>query len=81
MREATMKNYTKGLLSRLGGKEEKFLNNFAPFIHENNLIQIVEVLNEAHYHISRNAYAKILFTDVSMKFANLLRVKKRTFVS
>lgn len=81
MREATMKNYTKGLLSRLGGKEEKFLANFSPFIHENNLIQIVEVLNEAHYHISRNAYAKILFTDVSMKFANLLRVKKRTFAS
>ena len=81
MREGMIRNYAGGSLQRFDGPEGNFLKKFAPFVHENNIFGIMEILNDAHFHVSRNAYAKILFMDMSMKFANLLRVKKRTFVS
>lgn len=81
MREGMIRNYVGNTLQRFDGPEGNFLKKFAPFVHENNVFGIIEILSDAHYHISRNAYAKILFMDMSMKFANLLRVKKRTFVS
>jgi DNA polymerase-3 subunit delta' len=81
MREGIILNYTNGELRRMLGVEQAFMQNFAPFVHSENIVEITEVLNDAHYHISRNAYPKIVFMDMSMKFANLLRVKKRTFVS
>lgn len=80
MREGLIRNYASSELNRFDGELSSFMKNFAPFVHENNIFGIVELLNEAHFHISRNAYPKILFMDMSMKFANLLRVKKRTFV-
>lgn len=81
MREGLIRNYVGQELQRFEGAEGNFMLKFAPFVHENNVFGIMELLNEAHHNISRNAYAKILFMDMSMKFANLLRVKKRTFVS
>lgn len=80
MREGMIRNYAGNSLQRFDGAEGNFMIKFAPFVHENNVFGIIEILNDAHYHVSRNAYAKILFMDMSMKFANLLRVKKRTFV-
>ena len=81
MREGVVRNYAERAgLQRFEGKEGNFMIKFAPFVHENNVFAIMELLNEAHQQVSRNAYAKILFMDMSMKFANLLRVKKRTFV-
>lgn len=81
MREGLLRNYVGQDLQRFQGAEGGFLLKFAPFVHENNVFGIMELLNEAHYDVGRNAYAKILFMDMSMRFANLLRVKKRTFVS
>jgi DNA polymerase-3 subunit delta' len=81
MREGILRNYAGKSLQRFYGEEDQFMLKFAPFVHENNIVAISELLNEAHYHISRNAYPKIVFMDMSMKFANLLRVKKRTFVN
>lgn len=81
MREGILINYAGDQLRRMIGEEQAFMQNFAPFVHSENIVEISELLNTAHYHISRNAYSKIVFMDMSMKFANLLRVKKRTFVS
>lgn len=81
MREGMLMHYTQNKLQKFYGEEEGFMKNFAPFVHSENILDLMEMLNEAHYHISRNAYAKIVFMDMSMKFANLLRIKKRTFVS
>lgn len=81
IREGLIRNYTGENLLRFDGAEGQFIVKFAPFVHENNVFGVMDILTEAHQHVSRNAYAKILFMDMSMKFANLLRVKKRTFVS
>ena len=70
-----MLNYAGKRLNTSLGAEAQFVKNFAPFVHANNVFAMSEILNDAHQHISRNAYGKILFMDLSMKFANLLHVK------
>jgi len=76
MREGLMRNYVGTHLQRFDGEINSFMKNFAPFVHHSNVVAIMELLNLAHRDIGRNAYAKITFMDMSMKFANLLRVKK-----
>ena len=51
------------------------INKFAPFIHENNIIEITEELERAIYHIERNGNAKIIFTDLSIRLTRLLHKK------
>ncbi|MFK5972890.1 MAG: DNA polymerase III subunit [Flavobacteriaceae bacterium] len=51
------------------------LEKFAPFIHENNILKIVEELEEAIYHIERNGNSKIILTDLSIKLTRLLHKK------
>ena len=81
IREGMIKNYGDDRLSKFMEQKDSFIQKFSPFIHENNLLPIISLLEEAHYHISRNMYSKIIFMDISLKFSNLLRVKKRTFVN
>lgn len=75
MREALVLNYTNNQLSSFGSIEKEFIGKFQPFVHQNNVIEMSGILNDAFRDISRNAYAKIVFMDLSMKFANLLHTK------
>jgi len=54
------------------GEEFDFTKSFAPFINSANQIEIYKLLNDAIYHIERNAHAGILFTDLSLKLVRLL---------
>lgn len=51
------------------------LEKFAPFIHENNVQNIVTELEDGIYHIERNGNSKIIFTDLSIKLTRLLHKK------
>jgi DNA polymerase-3 subunit delta' len=66
-RQSLLKNYGTTQLSRTSKEEEDFLKNFAKFITGNNITGFVETFNDAHYHIDRNAHAKILFTELTFK--------------
>ena len=74
-RESLIKNYGDDEMERVADNEAKFLSNFAPYIHGANCIEIIELFNDASYHIERNANPKILFLDVSLKLTKLLRVE------
>jgi len=74
-RESLMKNYGDVTMERIADNEAPFLSKFAPYIHGANCIEIIELFNEASYHIERNANPKILFLDVSLKLTKLLRVE------
>ena len=70
-----MRNYGDTSLERAGETTSQFLIKFAPYIHGNNCMEIIELFNDAIYHIERNANPKILFLDVSLKLTKLLRIK------
>lgn len=78
-RESLIQNYGDPSLNRVSANENKFLVKFAPFIHGANCIDIIELFNDAIYHIERNANPKVLFLDVSLKLTKLLRVKLPEF--
>ena len=75
VRESLIRNFASIDLQRLKGEEQDFTKKFSPFINENNAIELIEALEKAHYDIGRNASAKILFTDLSLKLVLLLRIK------
>jgi len=74
-RESLIKNYGDNSLNRVSESENQFLAKFAPYIHGANCIDIIELFNQAIYHVERNANPKVLFLDVSLKITKLIRVK------
>ena len=76
IRESLVLNYGNASLVKLGASEQEFVQKFSPFIHSSNTEQFIEELNKAHYHMERNANAKILFMDLAFKFNELLNLPK-----
>ena len=75
-RQALLLNYNATDLVYLETKTEKFkLENFAPFVHNNNILEISDELQDAVYHIERNGNSKIILTDLSIKLTRLLHKK------
>ena len=76
-RQALLLNYNADSLVFLEPKTVGFkLENFAPFVHSNNILDINKELNEAIYHIERNGNAKIILLDLSIKLTRLLHIKE-----
>jgi DNA polymerase-3 subunit delta' len=82
MRDALLKNYGVAAMMKMNVGGQNFtMEKFAPFIHAENCMEIMEELNMAQLHIERNANPKILFLDTSFKIARLLHKKlKQTAV-
>ena len=75
-RQAMLMNYKADALVYLEPKSEGFkLENFAPFVHGNNILEISDELQAAIYHIERNGNSKIILTDLSIKLTRLLHKK------
>lgn len=76
-RQALLLNYKSPDLVFLETQTPKFnLQNFAPFIHSENILAIEKELNDAMYHIERNGNAKIILLDLSMKLTRFLHKKE-----
>ena len=75
-RQAMLLNYNANELVYFEAKTENFkLEKFAPFVHDNNILEISEELQNAIYHIERNGNSKIILTDLSIKLTRLLHKK------
>jgi len=53
-------------------EEENFSHKFSAFIHAGNIEAITREFNEAIRHIEANAYARIVFLDLSLKLSELI---------
>lgn len=75
-RQSLLMNYKAKSLVYLEPSAEKFkLENFASYVHGNNIKEITEALETAIYHIERNGNAKIILTDLSIKLTRFLHKK------
>lgn len=61
------------LIAFLPPAEMDFVQKFSKVITEANAGQLAEELNQAHYHIERNANPKMVFVDSSIQIASYLR--------
>jgi DNA polymerase III subunit delta' len=66
-------NQLKNRLVFLAGDEAAFSNNFHPYINQNNIYSLTEEFNIAYSHIEANGNAKIIFLDLALKVARLIR--------
>ena len=75
VRESLIQNFGHHYIKKVRQEEAVFTEKFAPFIHQNNAVEIIEELERAYQHIARNGSAKIIFMDLTLKMIVLLRVK------
>lgn len=61
------------LIAFLPPAELDFVQKFSKVITGNNAGELAEELNQAHYHIERNANPKMVFVDSSIQIAGFLR--------
>ena len=74
-RQCIIGHYAGSELVVLTDEQNAFLSKFSPFINSKNIVGLTTAFNEGHYHIERNANAKILFLDLSIKTFSLLQKK------
>ena len=79
IRECLIYNYSSNSLSKTTTVEKEFLKNFSQFINEENSVLIFELFESSIQNIARNASSKIILFNLSLKLANLLKLKS-TFV-
>lgn len=75
IREALVYHVSGGELVRLPQEEMEFIERFSPFVHEQNMAQLSHLMEQAAYHIERNASAKLVFTDTSFQLSTALSKK------
>ena len=61
--------------SEVGFENGFSLEKFAPFVHENNIVEIQDEVQSAYDNIERNGNSKIIFLDTSIKLTRLLHIK------
>jgi DNA polymerase-3 subunit delta' len=66
-------NYLRKIPMGIEGEELKFINDFSPFIKPDNLVEFNTLLNEAIFHIERNAHPATLFLDLSLQIVRLFK--------
>jgi len=73
IRESFIANFHQPQMSYMTPEETAFTNRFAPFVNENNAVQMCEELSEAQVHIEQNVNAKMVFFDLALKMIMLLK--------
>ncbi len=73
LRENYIYNFHIPEINYLNSQEEQFSTRFAPFIHERNIIPLMNELSKAESDISQNANGKIVFFDLAIKMIMLLK--------
>ena len=61
------------LVPHLSAQEQPFVQGFSRFVTPHNADPLTRELNEAHYHIERNASPRMVFVDASLRVAELLK--------
>jgi len=73
VRECLVMHFNEPELEYVSEEEKKFTSDFAPFINGGNVVHITGELTKAARDVERNANGRILFLDLALKIAALLR--------
>ena len=76
-----LQNHENGSKIKKAGDELDFSHKFSPFINDTNRQEIYTALNQAIYHIERNAHAGILFSDLSFTIVDLIAKGRKSLAS
>lgn len=74
-RESLVWQYAGEEIVRLDGENLTFVQGFAKVINPNNVGYLSDYLSDALAHLERNASAKIVFLDTSLKISNVIKIQ------
>ncbi|PSR56775.1 DNA polymerase III subunit delta [Adhaeribacter arboris] len=75
LRKVLLYGIDPGLISFIPPAEGDFIQRFSKIVREVNAPLLTEELNQAHYHIERNANPKMVFIDSSIQIARYLKLQ------
>jgi len=58
----------------LPAAEQQFITGFSRFVTLRNADPLTREINDAHYHIERNANPRMTFVDTSLRVAGYLKM-------
>ena len=73
IRENFICNFHNPDLNYMTEQERQFSVKFAPFVNENNIIGLMDVLSDAQRDIEQNVNSKMVFFDMSLKTIMLMK--------
>lgn len=73
IRENFICNFHNPDLNYMTEQERQFSVRFAPYVNENNIIGLMEVLSDAQRDIEQNVNSKMVFFDLSLKTIMLMK--------
>lgn len=73
IRQNLILNYTGSEIVRMNQIERDFSNKFSPYINDLNAEDLMSEIDVAYKDISRNAYSKLVLTDLSVRIHYLLK--------
>ena len=76
VRESFMYNFHNPALCYMTLDEENFAKRFAPFINENNVVEMMEMFEHALRDVAQNANGKMVFFDVALQTIILITRKR-----
>ena len=68
-----MLNYSLTNLVHYKSENGFDINKLGPFINSENIDDLIALFEKSHYHITRNANAKMIFTELSLQLTRLLK--------
>jgi DNA polymerase III subunit delta' len=73
LRETFVYHYAGNKLVRLPEEDLKFVEGFSKVLDNEKIEAVMKQMNDAYYHIERNANSKITFLDISLYISRLLK--------
>ncbi|WP_375415869.1 ATP-binding protein [uncultured Hymenobacter sp.] len=74
LRKVLLYGLDPALVPHLPAAEQDFIHRFSRFITLRNADQLTQELNDAHYHVERNANPRMVFVDTSLRVGGLLKI-------
>ena len=72
LRDAFLTNYHSISLVHYQSDIDFDIKKLAPFVHTTNVVSLIELFEEHHYYIQRNANAKMLFAEMALQLTRLI---------
>ncbi len=71
-RDAFLLNYSLTSLVHFRSENNFDMNKLAPFVNSENIQDLISLFDTSHYHILRNANAKMIFAELGLQLTRLL---------
>ena len=76
LRDTLLTHYGESRMINVSEEEKDFVKNFSQVVTPEKIEPLTKLISEALFHLERNASAKMVFLDLSIKFSEHLKVKQ-----